>query len=40
MVEYWDLYDANRNKTGRVHKRGEPLESGDFGLKIIAWHLY
>jgi len=25
MTELWDVYDENRVKTGRLHRRGEEL---------------
>jgi 8-oxo-dGTP pyrophosphatase MutT (NUDIX family) len=35
--EYWDVLDENRNPTGRTHKRGEPLQDGDYHLVVRAW---
>jgi len=37
MAELWDIYDANGNKTGRLHKRGMPLQKGDFALYVMVW---
>lgn len=37
--EYWDIYDANRNKTGRVRRRGDPLAPGDYHLVVHIWVL-
>ena len=37
MVEYWDIYDADRIKTQRVHLRGEPIEDGDYHLVVNIW---
>ena len=34
MSEYWDIYDENRNKTGRTHLRGDEMQSGDYHLVI------
>ena len=34
MIEYWDIYDENRNKTGRIHRRGDEMQSGDYHLVI------
>ena len=34
MIEYWDIYDENRNKTGRIHRRGAEMQSGDYHLVI------
>lgn len=37
MGELWDLYDINRNKLGRLHKRGLPLNSGEYHLAVEIW---
>ena len=34
MIEYWDIYDENRNKTGRIYRRGDEMQSGDYHLVI------
>ena len=34
MIEYWDIYDENRNKTGRIPRRGDEMQSGDYHLVI------
>ena len=34
MIEYWDIYDENRNKTGQIHRRGDEMQSGDYHLVI------
>ncbi len=36
-MEIWDVYDRNRRKTGRTHKRGIPLEKGDYHLVVHVW---
>lgn len=35
--ELWDIYDIDRNKTGRIHRRGELLEKGDYHLVVHIW---
>lgn len=35
--EIWDIYDRNRNFTGRTHRRGDPLGSGDYHLSVHVW---
>ena len=35
--EIWDVYDENRNKTGRLHRRGDPLTHGDYHLVVHIW---
>lgn len=37
MIEYWDIYDANRNKTGQVHQRGLELKDGQYHLVVAIW---
>jgi len=46
MPEYWDILDENRNKTGRLHKRGQIqsldkpiMKAGDFHLVVHVWIL-
>lgn len=36
-MEYNDVYDADRRKTGRVHLRGTPWQPGDYGLVVCVW---
>lgn len=36
-VEFNDIYDENRQLTGRVHKRGTPWQSGEYGLVVCVW---
>ena len=35
--ELWDVYDENRNLTGRLQRRGDALESGDYHLVVYVW---
>lgn len=35
--ERWDVLDADRNPTGRTHRRGDPLPEGDYHLVVQAW---
>lgn len=37
--ELWDVYDENRNLTGRLHRRGDPMDPGDYHLVVEAWML-
>lgn len=37
MPEYWDLYDKNREKIGKTHLRGEPLEDGMYHIVMNVW---
>ena len=37
MSEIWDIYDRNKNKTGRFHKRGLALNKDDYHIIIHAW---
>lgn len=36
-MEYNDIYDAKRNPTGRVHLRGTPWRTGEFGYVVCVW---
>ncbi|WP_313165050.1 NUDIX domain-containing protein [Sedimentibacter sp.] len=35
--EIWDVYDKDRNLTGRTHRRGDPLADGDYHLVVHVW---
>jgi len=35
--EVWDVYDKDRNKTGRLHERGKPMASGDYHIIVHVW---
>lgn len=37
MREYNDIYDADRNLTGRVHRRGTPWKKGEYGMVVCVW---
>ncbi|MGG0667348.1 NUDIX domain-containing protein [Lederbergia citrisecunda] len=36
-MEFWDIYDKNRIKTGRMHERGTPIPDGDYHLVVSIW---
>lgn len=36
-MEFNDIYDENRNPTGRVHRRGSHWQPGEFGLVVCVW---
>ena len=36
-MEWNDIYDKDRNRTGRVHLRGTPWKSGEYGLVVCVW---
>lgn len=36
-MELNDIYDENRNLTGRVHRRGTPWHPGEYGLVVCVW---
>ena len=36
-MEWNDIYDQNRNLTGRVHLRGTPWAEGEYGLVVCVW---
>ena len=35
--EIWDIYDKNRQKTGKFHRRGDPLAPGEYHLVVHVW---
>ena len=35
--EYWDIYDSGRNLTGKIIKRGDPLDAGEFYVSCEVW---
>ena len=35
--EIWDVYDGNRQKTGRTHRRGTFMQPGDYHLVVDIW---
>ena len=35
--EIWDVYDKDRNLTGRTHRRGDSLLDGDYHLVVHVW---
>ncbi len=37
MKEYNDIYDMDRNLTGRVHLRGTRWKKGEYGLVACVW---
>ena len=37
MAELWDIYDKDRNLTGRTAQRGEALSPEDYHLVVQVW---
>ena len=37
MTEFNDIYDIDRNLTGRTHRRGTPWRKGEYGLVVCVW---
>lgn len=35
--ELWDIYDSDRNATGRIHRRGDEMEEGEYHLVVHVW---
>jgi len=35
--ELWDLLDCDRKPLGRTHRRGDPLERGEYHLTVHVW---
>ena len=36
-MEWNDVYDENRNLTGKIHRRGTHWEEGEYGLVACVW---
>lgn len=36
-MEYNDIYDENRNPTGRLHQRGKNWAADEYGLVVCVW---
>ena len=36
-MEFNDIYDAEGNLTGRVHRRGSAWHKGEYGLVVCVW---
>lgn len=36
-MELNDIYDENRNLTGRVHRRGTHWQNGEYGVVVCVW---
>ena len=36
-MEFNDIYDENRQLTGRIHRRGTPWREGEYGLVVCVW---
>jgi len=37
MIEYWDIYDANRVLTGKMIKRGDPFGDNEYYVCCEVW---
>lgn len=35
--EVWDIYDKNRNKTGRTVERGKPMAQDEYHIVVNVW---
>ena len=36
-MEFNDIYDKDRNLTGRTHRRGTIWRKGEYGLVVCVW---
>ena len=36
-MEFWDVYDENRQPLGRLHRRGDPAVPGEYYLGADVW---
>ncbi|MBO5317626.1 MAG: NUDIX domain-containing protein [Oscillospiraceae bacterium] len=37
IMEYMDVYDKDRQLTGKIHRRGTPWRRGEYGLVVCVW---
>jgi len=37
MSEFWDVYDCDRNKTGRLIQRGQPMRTDEYHIVVNVW---
>jgi len=37
LAELWDILDEKGIVTGRLHKRGEPMNEGEYHLEVCVW---
>lgn len=37
MSEIWDIYDRNRNLTGRTVERGKPMRQDEYHIVVNVW---
>jgi len=35
--ELWDIYDRDGERTGKLHRRGDPLGEGEYHLCVHVW---
>ncbi len=36
-MELWDIYNKDRQKTGKYHERGKEMNEGDYHLVVHVW---
>ena len=36
-TEFWDIYDINRNKTGKTVERGKPMAQDEYHIVVNVW---
>lgn len=36
-MEIWDIYNKDRQKTGKYHERGNKMNEGDYHLVVHVW---
>ena len=36
-MEYWDLYNKDKQKIGKIHKRGNKMTPGEYFLAVNIW---
>lgn len=36
-MEIWDLYDKDRQPSDQTHRRGDPMNQGDYHIVVAVW---
>jgi 8-oxo-dGTP diphosphatase len=37
LAEFWDIVDESGRRTGRLHRRGTPMQKGDYHPSVSVW---
>ena len=37
LLEYWDLYNKDKQKINKIHKRGDKINPGEYNIIVSGW---